>query len=56
LDEYGAVAAVTGRHYDQDPRIGEKRAALQLLANEIRRIVGEPAEVHYADTAMRRAA
>ena len=37
-DEHGAVAAVTGKHYDQDPRIGEKREALQKLANEIRRI------------------
>jgi hypothetical protein len=35
------VAAVTGKHYDQDPRIDEKRAALQRLADEIRRIVAE---------------
>jgi integrase len=55
-DEHGAVSAVTGKHYDQDPRIGEKREALQRLADEMRRIVGQPAEVHHADAAMRRAA
>jgi integrase len=55
-DEHGEVSAVTGKHYDQDPRIGEKREALQRLADEIRRIVGQPAEVHHADAAMRRAA
>lgn len=42
-DEHGEVSAVTGKHYDQDPRIEEKRAALQKLADEIRRIVGNPA-------------
>jgi integrase len=41
-DEHGAVAAVTGKHYDQSLRIDEKREALQKLADEIRRIVGEP--------------
>jgi hypothetical protein len=55
-DDHGAVAAVTGKHYDQDPRINEKRVALQKLADEIRRIVGKPAELHRADVAMRRAA
>ena len=35
-DNQGAVSPVTGRHYDQDPRIGEKREALQRLADEIR--------------------
>ncbi|MET3994883.1 integrase [Bradyrhizobium sp. S3.9.2] len=53
-DDHGAVAAVTGKHYDQDPRLGEKRAALQQLANEIRRIISEPMEA--ADDEMRRAA
>ncbi|MEY9182371.1 tyrosine-type recombinase/integrase [Bradyrhizobium sp. USDA 313] len=42
-DEHGEVSAVTGRHYDQDPRIEEKREALQILADEIRRIVSTPA-------------
>jgi integrase len=42
-DEHGAVSAVTGLHYDQDPRIGEKREAMQKLADEIRRIIAEPA-------------
>jgi integrase len=37
-----AISPVTGKHYDQDPRIEEKRAALQKLADEIRRIVAEP--------------
>src|SRR5260221_8551 len=43
-DSGNAIPAVTGKHYDQDPRIAEKRAALQKLADEIRRIVAEPAE------------
>jgi integrase len=40
-DERGEIAAVTAEHYDQDPRIEEKREALQLLADEIRRIVSK---------------
>ncbi|OCK55547.1 tyrosine-type recombinase/integrase [Bradyrhizobium sp. LMTR 3] len=55
-DDHGAVATVTGRHYDQDPRIEEKRAALQRLADEIRRIVSEPAEIYPVEAAMRVAA
>jgi integrase len=51
-DEHGAVAAVTGKHYDQDPRIGEKREALQKLADEIRRIVGEPVAAKGVDALM----
>jgi len=47
---------VTGKHYDQDPRIAEKRAAPQRLADEIRRIIGEPVEVKHADAEMRLAA
>jgi len=43
-DDHGAVSPVTGKHYDQDRRIGEKRKALQKLADEIRRIVAEPVE------------
>lgn len=42
IDDHGAVAAVTGKHYDQDPRIEEKRAALQRLADEIRLIISAP--------------
>jgi integrase len=42
-DDHGAVSPVTGKHYDQDDRIGEKREALQRLADEIRRIVAVPA-------------
>ncbi|UPK03054.1 tyrosine-type recombinase/integrase [Bradyrhizobium sp. 170] len=52
-DEHGAVSAVTGKHYDQDPRIGEKREALQKLADEIRRIISAPME---AQEGMRQAA
>ena len=51
-DEHGAVAAVTGEHYDQDERIEEKREALQRLADEIRRIVAEPVEATTPDTLM----
>jgi integrase len=47
-DEHGEVSAITGKHYDQDPRIEEKREALQKLADEIRRIVAEPAELRLA--------
>lgn len=47
-DEHGEVSAVTGKHYDQDPRIEEKREALQRLADEIRRIVSEPMELRQA--------
>ncbi|QIG98571.1 tyrosine-type recombinase/integrase [Bradyrhizobium sp. 6(2017)] len=53
-DEHGDVSAITGKVYDQDPRIGEKREALQKLANEIRRIVAEPMEA--ADAGPRLAA
>jgi integrase len=53
-DDQGEVAAVTSV-YDQDPRIGEKREALQKLADEIRRIVGEPAAVNHTDAARRAA-
>ena len=52
-DEHGEVSAVTGKHYDQDPRIAEKREALQKLADEIRRIISEPAA---AQEEMRQAA
>jgi integrase len=51
-DEHGEVSAITGKHYDQDPRIEEKGAALQKLADEIRRIVGEPVEATTPDTLM----
>lgn len=53
-DEHGEVAAVTGRHYDQDERIDHKREALQKLADEIRRIIAAPMQA--ADGEMRRAA
>ena len=49
-DDNGTVSSATGKH-----RARQKREALQKLANEIRRIVGNPAELHYADAAMRRA-
>jgi hypothetical protein len=52
-DEHGEVAAVTGKHYDQDPRIDEKREALQRLADEIKRIIIAPME---AQQRMRQAA
>jgi integrase len=52
-DEYGAVSPVTGKHYDQDERLDQKRKALQRLADEIRRIVSEPME---AQGEMRQAA
>ena len=49
-DDNGTVSSATGKH-----RARQKREALQKLANEIRRIVGNPAKLHYADAAMRRA-
>jgi integrase len=52
-DEHGEVAAITGKHYDQDLRIDEKREALQRLADEIRRIISTPIE---AQEEMRQAA
>jgi integrase len=55
-DDQGAVSSVTGRHYDQDPRIAEKREALQRLADEIRRIVGEPVKAESVDEGRRLAA
>lgn len=53
-DEHGDVSAITGKVYDQDPRIGEKREALRKLADEVRRIVAEPMEA--ADAGVRLAA
>ena len=50
-DEHGEIAAVTGKHYDQDPRIEEKRETLQKLADEIRRIVSEPMEAELRQAA-----
>jgi integrase len=55
-DDLGVVSAVTGKHYDQDPRIAEKRAALQKLADELRRIIDSPVHVKGADAEMRLAA
>jgi integrase len=55
-DEHGEVSAVAGKHYDQDPRIEEKREAPQRLADEIRRIVSEPTEAKAADAEMSLAA
>lgn len=52
-DEHGEVSAVTGKHYDQDQRIDEKREALQKLADELRRIISAPIE---AQEEMRQAA
>jgi hypothetical protein len=49
-DDNGTVSSVTGKHH-----VRQKREPLQTLANEIRRIVGNAAELHYADAAMRRA-
>ncbi|MBR1174886.1 tyrosine-type recombinase/integrase [Bradyrhizobium sp. KB893862 SZCCT0404] len=55
-DEHGDVSPVTGKHYDQDPRVKEKREALQKLADEIRRIISEPANMNKTEAAVRRAA
>ena len=55
-DEHGAVSPVTGKHYDQDERIEEKREALQRLADEIRRIVSEPVRAESVDLEQRLAA
>jgi len=51
-DEHGAVSPVTGKHYDQDERIDEKREALQKLADEIRRIIDSPVEATTPDAMM----
>ena len=42
--------------YDHDPRLKEKRAALDALAAELRRIVVEPVEAKGVDDEMRLAA
>ena len=55
-DEHGDVSPVTGKHYDQDERIGEKREALQRLADEIRRTVDSPVEAESVDLEQRLAA
>ena len=52
-DQGGAVPRVTGV-YDQDPRLKEKREALERLAAEIRRIVGEPMQGKGVDMATSR--
>ena len=55
-DQGGAVPRVTGEVYDTDPRLKEKRAALDALSAELRRIVSEPVEAQAADEEMRLAA
>jgi hypothetical protein len=52
------LPAVTGRHYNHAQRknIEDKRRVLDRWALELQRVVGEPAEVHHADAAMRQAA
>jgi hypothetical protein len=50
------VPRVTGEVYDTDPRLKEKRAALDALSAELRRIVSEPVEAQAADEEMRLAA
>jgi integrase len=54
-DQGGAVSRVT-EVYDNDPRLKEKRAALDALAAELRRIVAEPMEAKGADAELRLAA
>jgi integrase len=54
-DQGGAVPRVT-EVYDHDPRLKEKRAALDALAAELRRIVVEPVEAKGVDDEMRLAA
>jgi hypothetical protein len=49
-------AARTGKHYDQDERIDEKREALRRLADEIRRIVDAPVQAESVDLEQRLAA
>ena len=49
-------SARTGKHYDQDERIDEKREALRRLADEIRRIVDEPVQAESVDLERRLAA
>ena len=52
------LPAVTGRHYNHAQRknMEAKRKVLDRWAAELRRIISEPAEMHHADAAMRRAA
>src|SRR5262249_2163281 len=49
-DDNGTASSVTGKHHAR-----QKREALEKLANEIKRIVGNLAELHYADAAICRA-
>ncbi|WP_439361231.1 tyrosine-type recombinase/integrase [Bradyrhizobium sp. DASA03007] len=47
------VPTVTGKVYNHSKRMKEKRAVLDGVAAELRRIIGEPAPVTQADTGLR---
>jgi integrase len=55
-DQGGAVPRATGEVYDQDPRLKEKRDALEKLAAELRCIVGQPVQAESVDVEQRLAA
>jgi hypothetical protein len=50
------VPSVTGKVYVHSKRMKEKRAVLDRLAAELRRIIGEPAPATHAETKLRLAA
>jgi len=47
------VPSVTGKVYNHSKRMKEKRAVLDGVAAELRRIIGKPAAVDHAETEMR---
>ena len=50
------VPTVTGKVYNHSKRMKEKRAVLDGVAAELRRIIGKPASAEHAETQMRLAA
>ena len=50
------VPSVTGKVYNHSKRMKEKRAVLDAVAAELRRIVGKPAPMKQAETELRFAA
>src|SRR6478672_9887000 len=47
------VPSVTGKVYNHSKRMREKRAVLDGVAAELRRIIGEPAPMKQAETELR---
>jgi hypothetical protein len=47
------VPSVTGKVYNHSKRMKEKRAVLDGVAAELRRIIGKPASMKQAETELR---